>query len=130
MSDVLRTYFAVVGVACIAGALWLGSRRLQLLFSGSTTVGRIEAFEAREDDGSLFYLPIVSFTDKLGRAHRFTAVAGRSTQTPRIGSAVTVRYLRADPDTAFIMSFLHMWAAPLGLAVLGAGALWAYVAPA
>jgi Protein of unknown function (DUF3592) len=124
---VLRTYFAIVGVACIAGALWLCARRLSLLISGISTVGRIEAFETREDEGSLFYLPVVSFTDTLGRAHRFTAVAGRSTQTPRIGTLVRVRYLRENPDTAFIMSFLHMWAAPLGLTVLGVGALWAYV---
>lgn len=114
-------------IACIACALWLCARRLSLLLSGISTVGRIEAFEAREDEGSLFYLPVVSFTDNLGRAHRFTAVAGSSTRTPRIGSVVTVRYLRGDPGTAFIMSFLHMWAAPLSLAVLGAGALWAYV---
>jgi hypothetical protein len=121
----MRLYFGLVGMACIAAAVWLFVRRVWLLLDGVNTVGRIEAFEAREDDGSLSYLPVVSFTDGSGLARRFTSVAG-SSRPPRIGTSVPVRYLRTDPGSAFIASFLHMWAAPLALFLLGAGGLWAY----
>lgn len=39
-----------------------------------------------------------------------------------MGADVAVRYLRENPGTAFISSFLHMWAAPVALAALAAGA--------
>lgn len=52
-------------------------------------------------------LPVVSFPDR----------------RPPIGSVVNLRYLPEAPEQAFIVSFLHMWAAPVGLLALGLGAL-------
>ena len=77
----------------------------------------------RDIDDSVRYLPVVSFTDHEGRAHRFTSVAGRSGPTPPVGTAVKVRYDRSNPGFALISSFLHMWAAPLAMAVLGLSSL-------
>jgi hypothetical protein len=61
----------------------------------------------------------VSFTDREGHARRFTSVAGRAGPTPPVGTAVTVRYDPSNPQYALISSFLHMWAAPLAMAVMG-----------
>lgn len=123
----MRLYFAFFAAVLIAGALWLLLRRLSVAASGRNTTGTIVAFESREDDGSLHYLPVVTFTDHRGNSHRFTSVAGSSEQRPPLGSSVTVRYLPQSPERAFIVSFLHMWAAPLGMFALGLGALLAYV---
>ena len=123
----MRTYFAVLAVACFVTALVLLVRRLSVVVKGVTSTGRVVAFETREDDGSRYYLPVVVFTDREGRSHQFTSVAGGSNPTPAIGSELSVRYLPDHPRTVFVESFLHMWAAPLGLAALGAGAVLAYI---
>lgn len=122
----MRTYFGILAVVFIAGAVWLFLRRLAVATGGATASGRIVAFETREDDGSALYLPIVSFADRQGRSHRFTSLAGGTKQSPPVGSSVTVRYLPSSPEQAFIASLLHMWAAPLAFFVLGIGAMIAY----
>ena len=104
-------------------ALWLLLRRLRVWRQGASAMGRVVSFESRVDDESTSYLPVIAFVDQRGQEQRFTSVAGRSHRTPPVGSEVRVRYLRDSPGTAFIASFLHMWAAPLALAVLGAAAI-------
>jgi hypothetical protein len=123
----VRVYFAVLAIVFTVGAFWLSLRRWSVAAGGATVAGKVVAFESREDDGSLYYLPVVTFTDHQGKSHRFTSVAGGTKQSPPVGSSVTVRYLLANPEQAFIASFLHMWAAPLGMLALGVGALLAYV---
>jgi hypothetical protein len=125
----VRIYFALVGLACWTWAIVLAARRLSVAISGVKATGRIVAFESREDDGTLYYLPVVTFTDREGRSHRFTSVAGHSRRRPAVGSEVSVRYLPERPSMVFVASFLHMWAAPLGFAILGAGALLAVLRP-
>lgn len=123
----MRYYFAVLAAVFIGGALWLFLRRWSVAASGANAIGKVVAFETREDDGSLHYLPVVTFKDQRGNLHRFTSVAGSSEQRPPLGSSVSVRYLPESPERAFIGSFLHMWAAPLGMFTLGLGALLASV---
>ena len=119
----MRIYFGIVAFVMLAGAAWLLLRRWTVVLRGMNAVAQVVGFEARESDGSRHYLPIFSFRDHRGLPHRVTAVAGGTQQRPPVGSLVTVRYLPDQPQTAFIVSFLHLWAAPLGLAVLGLGAL-------
>jgi hypothetical protein len=69
----------------------------------------------------------VTFADLEGRTHQFTSPAGGTRKHPPIGAEVKVRYQRANPSTAYIASFLHMWAAPIALALLGGAALAAYL---
>ena len=104
----MKIYLVIVALACIAGAVWLALRRWAVLVNGVDATGRVEGFEERQDEGSVFYLPVVSFTDFHGQARRFTSVAGRPTRDPPVGSRVPVRYLRDDPARAYIASFLHM----------------------
>ena len=118
----MNAYLIGIGIACLASAVFLLYRRLLVLFVGVSVIGH----EARTDDDSVSYLPIVEFKDSWGVAHRFTSVAGRSTRHPLQGTNVVVRYLPAHPKIAFIQSFLHMWAAPLALAVLGLAALYVF----
>ena len=121
----MKIYLGVVAFVLLAGAVWLLVRRWIVVVRGMNAVAQVVGFEAREDDGTRHYLPIFSFRDHRGMPHRVTAVAGGTEQAPPVGALVTVRYLPDHPETAFIVSFLHMWAAPLGLAVLGLGALLA-----
>jgi hypothetical protein len=122
----VRYYFAFVGIALLGTAGWMFWRRVALLAHGLATTGRIESYEARDLGDTVSYHPVVSFTDHQGRRRKFTSAAGRSSRTPPIGSAVAVRYERNDPEGAMVSTFLHMWAAPWALAVLGVASLLAY----
>lgn len=122
----MRSYFAFAAIVLIVGATLMFLRRWSVAVHGVTAFGKVVAFESREDDESIHYLPVIVFTDRQGRSHRFTSVAGGADRHPPVGSSVLVRYLPDNPEQAFISSFLHMWAAPLALLALGGGALLAY----
>jgi hypothetical protein len=120
-------YLTVVGIAFLVLATVLLVRRLSALMQGASALGSVQGHEMRRLDEAVYYHPIVEFNDSSGHRHRFTSVAGRSVKTPEVGTHVRVRYVRNDPNVAYIESFLHMWAAPLGCALLGVAAfavLW------
>jgi hypothetical protein len=119
----VKAYLTVIGIAFLVLAAVLFLRRLSAALRGASAVGHVRGHEERKIEDGVSYLPIVEFADSAGNVHRFTSVAGRSTRTPALGSMVRVRYLPGDPQVAYIQSFLHMWAAPLAFAVLGAAAL-------
>ena len=118
----MRLYFAIVASMAIAAAAWLFVRRLKVAVKGVRVTGYVVAHEVRVDDGSLCYLPVITFVDHCGMRRRFTSVAGNSRQCPPVDTALTVRFLPDNPNIAFVESFLHMWAAPLAMFVLGAAA--------
>ena len=122
----MRLYFGIVAALLIVGAIWLFVRRCLVAARGVSVSGQVVAHETRQDEDTLYYLPVIVFTDHRGNQHTFTAVAGRAQPNPRVGAAVTVRYLPENPSMAYVVSFLHMWAAPIGLFVLGAAALVGY----
>lgn len=117
----LRYYFVIVGLLCLACAAYLLARRLNVWLFGTKTRGVIVAHQVRQSEESTFHLPVVSFVDDAGHERRFTSVAGTTAKSPGVGDLVTVRYLPSNPGHAYIGTFLHMWAAPLALALLGAG---------
>lgn len=121
----MRTYFVVIGIVMLALSAWLYVQRTALAMRGVSARGRIEAYEARDDEDGTHYFPVVSFFDEQGRSRRFTARAGGADRKPPVGTMVVVRFLPGEPESACIQSFLQMWAAPLALAALGAGALLA-----
>ncbi len=121
----MKTYCAIVGVLCNFFALWLLLRRLNVWLRDKSTLGTVTNHLKSEMDDTVFYKAVVIFKDENGQAHQFTAVAGHAYPKPTQGEQVPVRYLPANPQLAYIPTFLHMWAAPL--AVLGCAALVAWL---
>lgn len=119
----MRLYLAIIAATLFCGAAWLSVRRLTVAARGVSVTGQVVSHETREDDGSFYYLPVVAFVDHRGTEHRFTSVAGGSLASLPVGAKVRVRYLSDDPRTAYVVSFLHMWAAPVAMLVLGAAAI-------
>ena len=113
-------YFGLVGALSMVGSLTLLAFRLQVLFFGKAAKGSVVGHESRQSDDSTFHLPVISFADEEGRPQRFTSVAGATGKQPALGTMVTVRYLPSNPRRAYISTFLHMWAAPVALFLLGA----------
>ncbi|MFM9835804.1 MAG: DUF3592 domain-containing protein [Methylophilaceae bacterium] len=123
----MKIYFAVVGVLFLILAAWLSFRRCRVLFFGAKSIGTVVGHQVRNSEDSIFQIPIVTYMDAMGKEHQFTSVAGGVAKTPATGARVTVRYLPSDPTIVYISSFLHMWAAPLSLIILGvAGVLSAW----
>ena len=122
----MTTYFVVIGAMCLIGSLALMVLRLQVLIYGMQCEGEVVAYQVWESDDTHFYLPVISFYDHNGREWRFTSVAGSTRRYPKIGARMVIRYLASKPERAYIGTFLHMWAAPLGIAVLGVAGLVAY----
>jgi hypothetical protein len=120
----MKTYLAIFGGLCLMFAAWLSARRLRAHFFGAIALGTVVGHEAREEDDSISYLPVVTYIDAAGKQHRFTSVAGGSARVPARGTTVTVRYLPSDPAVAYLTGFLHMWAAPAALLILGAAGIW------
>ena len=123
----MRFYFALVGIACLIAAAFLFVRRFGVALGGTRATGVVVDFVPSEDDGTVTYSPKVEFHDDQGRKHTFSSGAGGTQKKPPIGSEVMVRYASEAPDRAYIVSFLHMWAAPVAYLVLGVGALLAYL---
>jgi hypothetical protein len=118
----LKAYLIIVGIVLLGLALALFYRRLSVMMRGISVIGRVVAHEVSTIDESTSYLPVVEFIDKQGTLHRLTSGAGWNDPRPKIGAEVTVCYLQADPNKAYIQSFLHLWAAPVACAVLGLAA--------
>ncbi|MBC5783149.1 DUF3592 domain-containing protein [Ramlibacter sp. USB13] len=123
----MKTYFGLLAILFLVGGAWLLVRRLAVAWRGVPAVGQVVAFEERRAEQQVHYLPVVSFRDQRGLAHCFTSPAGSADREPAIGSIVPVRYLPDAPEQVFIVSSLHMWAAPAGFFVLGLGSLLAWI---
>jgi len=116
-------FFGIIGCILLIAACWLFARRSALLLKGVTAVGTIESFRKSELDGSVHFLPVIIFQDQEGKTYRFTATTGYGANKPAEGLRVRVRYSRENPGHAVIISFLHLWVAPLVLIAFGAGCI-------
>ncbi len=119
----MRFDFVAVGTVLIGVSIYLFVRRMVALLFGKSTMGRVEGHVVNSSDDSIAYQPIVTFVDSNGNTHRFTSPAGGSSRYPAVGTEVRVHYLPSNPEIAYVHSFLHMWAAPLGCAILRLAAL-------
>lgn len=119
----VKTFLLIVALALFALAVWLMVRRLRAHLGSAAAVGVVTGHERRELDDTVSYHAVVAFEDDRHESRQFTAVAGLPRPVPRVGARVRVCYLRGQPEVAFIDSFLHMWAAPVGVAALSLGVL-------
>ena len=125
----MSTLLAVVGVTLIANAAWMIVQRIS---ARSVATGRGVDHEARSlgptessSEGTSLYHPVVEFTDRHQRTHRFTAVGGDPRMHPPRGRRVQVRYRAAAPETAYVATFANTWVMPMVWGVAGAVALYA-----
>ncbi len=117
----------VVSLAFLALSAWLTVRRIIVLRSRGQAEGMITEYERRDIDDSTSYHAVVTFVDHLAVRHHFPSSAGHSQPKPLVGTKVPVRYLLRDPEVAFVSTFFHMWAAPVGAAAISLGAFIAWL---
>ncbi|MEU3501610.1 DUF3592 domain-containing protein [Streptomyces hundungensis] len=90
----------VIGVSFLCVGVYGLRRAGSLRRTGITAVGHIVRHDTRRDDeGSRYHLPVVSWTTRDGRACTYPSRFGRST-VPRgfgVGASVTVVYDERNP---------------------------------
>jgi Protein of unknown function (DUF3592) len=119
-------YFGLCGVAALVGALCLTVSRARLSLFGARTTGVVfdytERIRSSPGDRRQF-MPHVRFVGPGMSERTFVSRMGaRPSQWP-VGTEVPVAFLERDPRRAEIATFARLWAAPLAMYVLAAGAL-------
>ncbi|MCC7359429.1 MAG: DUF3592 domain-containing protein [Anaerolineales bacterium] len=90
---------------------WWGYGSFRLVQAGATTSGRVVDILVSSDDDGDSYAPVVEYTV---RSLDYQLI-GTYTNPPAyaVGDRVTVRYDRANPETARLDSFVELWLFPL-----------------
>jgi hypothetical protein len=101
----MKVYFLIVGILITLVGLYLLYRRIYFLLHAQSAKGKVVSYEVRSfDDDSQDFYPVIRFSLEDGQE-------------------VPILYLPSRPQDAFIHSFLHFWAAPLGFLVLGSAGI-------
>jgi hypothetical protein len=91
------------------------------LLRSDSAPGKIVRIEPRTnaEDGSVNYLPVFIFTASDGRT--YTVASGVASDPPEFeeGQDVRVLYLKSDPQSARIGTFLQLWFVTLVCSALG-----------
>ncbi len=119
----MKIYFVIVGILIFLLGLYLLYRRFYFLKHSKLAEGKILSYEQRKFDNSIVYHPVITFKLEDGHISTFTSVAGSGWKQFPEGQTISVRYLPEKPQEAFINSFLHFWAAPVGCMVLGSAGI-------
>jgi Protein of unknown function (DUF3592) len=119
----MKVYFLIVGSLVFLLGIYLLYRRIYFLIHSQSILGKVISYEARTFDDSQVFYPVITFMLGNNQEYTFTSVAGSGQKQYPEGHVVTVRYLPEKPQDAFINSFLHFWAAPVGCIVLGSAGI-------
>lgn len=124
---VVRVVMLVVGVAMLAGAVYMCNDAQSFLAGAAHAQGTVADLQRTEslshDDNhtytSVSYYPIVQFTDASGKRIEFTSSSGSNPPAYSRGDQVDVLYQADAPEKARINSFLSLWFGPLLVGGLG-----------
>jgi hypothetical protein len=120
----MKVYFLIVGILITLVGLYLLYRRIYFLLHAQSAKGKVVSYEVRSfDDDSQDFYPVIRFSLEDGQEYTFTSVAALNKKQYPEGQEVPILYLPSRPQDAFIHSFLHFWAAPLGFLVLGSAGI-------
>ena len=118
----MKVYFLIVSTLILVLGFYLLYRRLRFINKSQLMEGEIISYEARRLKQGYVYHPVVTFSVEQ-QTYTFTSPAGSGWKQYADGQTVSVRYSPEHPSDAFIDSFLHFWAAPVGCIVLGSAGI-------
>lgn len=121
---IMKFVFLLVGVAMLAGAIYL-YRDTRSFLAGAVhaqgTVVDLERSDSTDSNGhrSVSYYPVVRFADASGRRIEFTSDSGSNPPAYSRGDAVEVLYHADAPDKARLNGFMSLWFGTLIVGGLG-----------
>jgi len=115
----MKTYFALMSLACMVFAAGLAIRRFAVWMGGVTTTGTIRGHQTVTTEDGVCYVPVVEFLDAQGVLRQFVSGSGDFPRRRDSGTLVKVVYQQSNPSRAYICSFWHLWITPITIATLG-----------
>jgi hypothetical protein len=108
-----------VGILLIVVAMVIATETFQAINGLQLTTGRVTDMESRRTgyDGSMTYIPTISFLDNVGEEHRVVTIY--STYNFKIGKELDIYYDPKNLSSIRLGKFISLWGIPLLLASLG-----------
>ena len=94
--------------------VWCVFGEVRFWSTAQEAAGTVVGLDARRDDESTLYYPIVRFVTPQGRAVTDTSRAGSGPASYAVGEAVRVRYNPANPTQMELPDFFSRWGTILG----------------
>ncbi len=105
--------FLAVGLAMLAGSIYLYSSQSEFLAIAKSTEGRVIDMSRQvstDDDGTSYtYAAVVRFTDDNGTTHEFVNPNSSNPPSYSKGQTVPLLYAPDNPGNAFIDDFFGRW---------------------
>ncbi|WP_281232747.1 DUF3592 domain-containing protein [Flavobacterium gelatinilyticum] len=117
--SIIKYVFTAIGLALLAGALYLYLDKKDFLKNAETVQGTVVELISKRSDNSITYAPVISFTTKEGNKIEFTSSVSSNPSSYNVGESVEVLYDPKAPNKANINGFSSLWIGPLILGILG-----------
>lgn len=123
-------YLLIIGLILVVLALWNLIDSILFLLKAKYTEGKIVDWKMHATRSKYYPYPIVEYVTPSGERHTCLGASRSSTldpeNKPATGGRLKVAYDPENPGQARVFSFRRIALPPLGLGILGGGALVAF----
>jgi hypothetical protein len=108
---IISVLFSTIGLGMLAVSVFIFSNTSSFIGRAVEADGEVIDLDRSRSSSSssTTYRPVVAFTTATGKRVEFTSSVGSSPPSHRVGERVKVLYQPADPQSARIKSFFHLW---------------------
>lgn len=110
----------MVGLALLGGGVYFLKDKMAFFVDSVPTEGEVVEVTTIKSRSRDYYYPVILFKASDGLSYTFTSETGTSAAFDYSkGDIINIRYLKEDPQTAKMNSFIELWALPMALLVAG-----------
>ncbi len=108
---IISVLFSTIGLGMLAVSVFIFSNTSSFIGRAVEADGEVIDLDRSRSSSSssTTYRPVVAFTAATGKRVEFTSSVGSSPPSHRVGERVKVLYQPADPQSARLKSFFHLW---------------------
>ncbi len=118
--DIIKYVFTFVGIAMLAGALFLYQGTRSLLTEAARAEGTVVNFMQAYSSHGVTYAPVVHFVNRNNETIVFVSSTATNPPGYAKGEKVEVLYFLTKPQEARINSFFSLWGGSVILGAMGA----------
>ncbi len=117
--DIIKYVFTFIGIAMLAGALYIYDDTRSFLSEAVRTEGTVVNFMQAYSRRGITYAPVVHFVNRNNETVVFVSSTATNPPGYATGEKVEVLYFPAKPQEARINSFFSLWGGSVILGVMG-----------
>ncbi|NQX81227.1 MAG: DUF3592 domain-containing protein [Flavobacteriaceae bacterium] len=121
--NIIKYFFAIIGVGMLIGAFFLYKNTSQFIEKSIETQGIVvellESYSSGSSDNDIMSKPLVEFTDTNGTQIEFLSSTSSNPPSYSVNEKVEVIYIPESPNKARIKSFFSLWGGATILGILG-----------